>query len=412
MNKKFFVLPFLALSFVSCNQNSLVSTIELPFDYKDIKDGIYISHYISDETTWGQNLSTITKEDIAYFYDTITNIKASKLEKPAEEYIYPSTNLYKECLDYYYVDFVFDVNYHSYYAYSLTFYIIDENNGIAVFDNLQSKICYEYSPKDVRDAYQNISDYLSTRKVNPRFEVEADLSSDGVLELEEAVVSSIYLRIKDDIFNVDLADKISIEYDKTCVEIEYVIYIYKAYKFIYSITPLKPFEKTTISFSLNNEIASLIVSSKAFDFNAHSISKISEERMEKLYPTFNSILDSIKFHQYESPFIGKDPNGQYSFTRDDRIDYYPHYENELYKDEYIKYIPSSFYYISGNDIDDKYEDVYVRFLFADSSLLDEGASESTFDYFKIVLNSDDILYSFEAVKHNANLKGLALLILI
>lgn len=162
------------------------------------------------------------------------------------------------------------------------------------------------------------------------------------------VCNPIYLHLilqkNDWIYGQDNLNSVNISYDDKFFDVLYFSSNDASRSITYLVYPMEKFSNKEITVSYKNDIYKLNVNSIDFDF---SNTQIVKDDLDGKFKEFKEMVDSIKYHEYTSPYPGLDSYGgsdywkEYSYT----------YEfNEQYDLDYLDYLKDSVYYPSKMDL--------------------------------------------------------------
>lgn len=193
----------------------------------------------------------------------------------------------------------------------------------------------------------------------------------------------------------DLSNNIFVKTDSDDVIFDY-LYSSPSHKFArYSLINKSLNDKTTNAYiSYHNEKTIFSFKTIPYDFAKNNINKIDEEELNN-HSEFKTVLDSTTYHQFSAPYIGiNEDEYSYSSTNEGMYSYeFKTDENGsyIYDTDYLKYIPSSFYYPSSFPLinENPVSSRGVSYYFVNKSDVAPNSDESIFNLLTIYYGKID-----------------------
>ncbi len=217
-------------------------------------------------------------------------------------------------------------------------------------DNNEAVLNYCYSELGFKSRYKELTLSASYIKDGKNINIKND-GELHTLEVAKQYTLTLYFDDIKEETGQELANNIVIKKDNDDVIFDFLYASinqkYARYSVINKSTHI---ETTNVYISYHDKQTIFSFKTIDYDFAKNSIDKIDETEL-KNHDEFKTILDSVTYHRFNSNYIGiNEDEYRYNPTSEGMYSYEfkcDENENYIYDTDYLKYIPSSFYYPSS-----------------------------------------------------------------
>ena len=194
---------------------------------------------------------------------------------------------------------------------------------------------------------------LSTLGVTQKWMAEENATTNVEVEMCEPLRMVIYLPDHDSA--AQYADRDDLVMSRNEFEVKAVYMYCDDYysSLIYNIYTFHDFDSKPVTIKYGRNTYTLNIKSKMHDMTRYK--RVSDDDLNGDFKAFKTMISNIKYHEFTSPYPGRDPNGGYgSMPYWNSYDYHRYFEEE-YDTDYVQYLPDSVYYPSKMDL--PFEDI-------------------------------------------------------
>ena len=149
---------------------------------------------------------------------------------------------------------------------------------------------------------------------------------------------------------------------------------------LYTIYAMEKFANEELVVTFNNTDYILNISSIDYDFTGTSIPSTND--LEGDYSSFKEMMDSIAYHEFVSPYPGRDPSGSYGGSSYWNIYTYTRRFDEQYDTSYASYLTDSIYYPTKMDMAwENVGDRHMSMTYIEQNSIETGANKSVIPNF-------------------------------
>lgn len=371
-------------SLSSCGGNYPL-TISRDFDANDVK-AISIDYYDNDIKPSGKY----------YYYFYQTEFVQKVYDDFSTEYVKKENRVnYKtdinDCLWIYNV--IFQLN--SGDSYEIKYYVYSHVDGTVVYPNGIAHAFYGNAKNE--DLAKRLDEYKQEQVKNKEFVIQCvntrNSNEPSNLYFKETSGNKIEAQLFDHWYiHIHIPDKEWVvgEDNLNLVTLEYTNKIDLIYSssndysmtVSYGLYPMEKFDDEQLKITYHNKTYVIDISSTDYDFSNAELPSLND--LEGDYSPFKEMIDSIRYHEFTSPFPGRDPNGSYGGSSYWNQYTYTHSFDEQYDTNYVNYLTDSIYYptemdMAWGDIGDR----SAKMTYNDINLIKEGTPKTTIPNFEV-----------------------------